>query len=246
MRAFVVAAPAETSSQVPRMHESVLDEGEAEVKTHGMSKSPVWHVWKNMRRRCSYQKHPQWSDYGGRGISVCESWNKSFAAFWKDMGPRPSSKHSIDRIDNSGNYEPGNCRWATSAQQLRNTRRNHIVMLGDKSVIMTDAAYMVGKNPKTVSERLRKGWSDKDALMTPVKPQRLFVDYEGKRMGLVDACKLAGVSRATVATRMDRGLSAIDAIKTKTLTNREACRIAITTRWNNYRKRKKNIQCAIN
>ncbi len=75
-----------------------------------------------MLARCTSKTHANYGNYGGRGISICSRWSLSYEAFYCDMGPRPSPKHSIDRIDNDGNYEPGNCRWATSGIQSRNRR----------------------------------------------------------------------------------------------------------------------------
>lgn len=79
-------------------------------------------TWKAMLTRCTNPNHMCFANYGGRGITVCERW-RTFANFYADMGPRPSVGHSIDRIDSDGNYEPGNCRWATRLEQNRNKRR---------------------------------------------------------------------------------------------------------------------------
>lgn len=84
-------------------------------------------AWQNMRARCSNPNHPQWKNYGGRGITVCGRWD-DFANFIADIGRRPASDLSIDRIDNDGNYEPGNCRWATRSQQQFNRRRKEKVI----------------------------------------------------------------------------------------------------------------------
>lgn len=91
-------------------------------KTHGKSKYPEYTVWLNIIARCYNEKSDYYHDYGGRGISLCDIWRNDFSLFYKDMGARPSSKHSIDRIDVNGNYEPNNCRWATATEQGWNKR----------------------------------------------------------------------------------------------------------------------------
>ena len=88
--------------------------------THGMSKTKVYNIWQNIKNRCTNKKSGKWHRYGGRGISMCENWFNSFDEFFKDMGHPPTTKHSIDRIDNDGNYEPTNCKWSTQKEQCNN------------------------------------------------------------------------------------------------------------------------------
>lgn len=90
---------------------------------HGMTRTAEYRAWLQLIQRCTVPQNPKYPSYGGRGIRVCDRWRNSFEAFLSDMGKRPSPDLSIDRINNDGNYEPGNCRWATRSQQARNTRR---------------------------------------------------------------------------------------------------------------------------
>lgn len=122
--------------------------------------SPEYKVWLGMKRRCydaSFKDYPNW---GGRGVRVCERWNSSFEHFLSDMGARPSKRHSIDRIDSSGNYEPTNCRWATPEVQGANTRScRSITVAGIEYKTLKDAAKAHGIGLTTLHARLASGMS---------------------------------------------------------------------------------------
>lgn len=137
--------------------------------THGMTKSPEFGAWDGMRDRCANRLDP---NYGGRGIRVCERWQSSFEAFYEDMGPRPSSHHSLDRIDVNGDYEPGNCRWATRKEQCRNTRRSVFVEYLGKRINLKDLAEAAVVPYHTFRERIIAGWSVDEALSKPSRKWR--------------------------------------------------------------------------
>lgn len=99
-----------------------------------LKRSPEYKAWCGMRQRCFNSADPGWKNYGGRGITVCDKWLKNFSAFLEDVGRRPSENHSLDRINNDGNYEPENCRWATSAEQNHNTRVKRLESFSDEQL----------------------------------------------------------------------------------------------------------------
>ena len=119
------------------------------VTTHGHSKrrSPEYNAWSNMRQRCNNPQATGYSDYGGRGITVCSRWD-SFEAFLEDMGNKPSPKHSLDRINNAGEYGPGNCRWATRLEQNRNTRSSRLDM---EKVLQIHEMFRLGKTCREIA-----------------------------------------------------------------------------------------------
>ena len=114
-----------------------------------------------MRQRCLNKNNARYKDYGGRGISVCKRWN-TFLPFFTDMGTRPRGM-TLDRMDNNGNYEPANCRWATPKQQQRNARRVEIVERNGVKGPFRDVCEALGVSHDLVRTRLRRGWSTEQA-----------------------------------------------------------------------------------
>jgi hypothetical protein len=123
-------------------------------KTHGKSKSPEYTVWNHMRQRCLDPSNPSFKNYGGRGITICAEWQNSFETFLGDMGERPTKAHTLERLDNNGGYSPDNCAWRTMKEQLRNTRRNHMLALYGKTQCTAVWAKDVGIHVGTIHSRL--------------------------------------------------------------------------------------------
>lgn len=135
--------------------------------THGMTNSAENLIWRAMKQRCSNPKAEAYPLYGGRGIKVCERWMK-FENFFSDMGPRPSSRHSIDRIDTNGGYSPENCRWATKEQQANNTRSNRFVTFNGETLTLAQWERKLGLPRDILKQRITNyGWSIEKALTTP-------------------------------------------------------------------------------
>jgi len=136
---------------------------------HGRSYTREHETWCRMKQRCNNPKNPRYSSYGGRGIRVCDRWNRAFEAFLEDMGERPPGDYSIERIDNDGNYEPSNCRWATMREQSKNTRRTRLLTFDGKTRPARDWARLVGLEKATLLHRVRSGWEIERALFAPVR-----------------------------------------------------------------------------
>lgn len=134
--------------------------------THGMSTTNEFRIWAMMLNRCNSPADKGYYNYGGRGIKVCERWHK-FENFYEDMGPRPGKEYSLDRIENDGDYEPGNVKWATDKEQCRNKRTNKLLTFNGETHCLTEWAEIVGMTPNTLQLRLFYGWSVEKALTTP-------------------------------------------------------------------------------
>lgn len=136
--------------------------------THGMSGTRVHVIWKHVVGRCTNLRNAKYPDYGGRGITICDRWRNSFSDFYSDMGECPAGC-SIDRIDNDGNYEPSNCRWATGCEQQRNKRNNVKITANSETLTAPEWSERTNIKAATILARIRAGWSPERAVGTPTK-----------------------------------------------------------------------------
>lgn len=136
---------------------------------HGMSNTSTYNTWFHMINRCYNPADSTFANYGGRGITVCQKWRNDFMAFYKDVGERPSKKHSIDRIDTNGDYNPTNVRWATQKEQCNNKRNNINITINGQMHTAIQWASLVGIEPNTLYARLRRGWPPEKAILAPIR-----------------------------------------------------------------------------
>ena len=140
---------------------------------HGLNKTPEHRAWVSMRQRCNNQSKKEYPHYGGRGIKVCLRWSY-FLNFLADVGNRPSSGHSIDRIDVNGNYEPCNVRWATKQEQIENTRVARFIEHCNSRMTVSSWERRQGFSRGTITRRLKSGWTVAQAIETrPVIGQKI-------------------------------------------------------------------------
>jgi hypothetical protein len=143
------------------------------IRTHNCTQHPMYSRWLSMRDRCLNPKSPRYNRYGGRGITICERWlgREGFSNYLKDVGLPPTDGHSLDRINNDGNYEPRNVRWATRTEQAMNKSSNRVLILNGVSKPLTQWARERGLKPACVNSRLLLGWSVEKAITTPSDPK---------------------------------------------------------------------------
>lgn len=125
----------------------------------------LYYCWQDMKKRCLWKKCPSYPNYGGRGIAVCNQWKHSFSQFIEDMGI-PQKGLTLERIDNNGDYEPKNCRWATHLEQHRNTRANHLITFNGETRCVSEWEEHLGLSVGCLWHRFQRGWSLDKALTT--------------------------------------------------------------------------------
>lgn len=146
-----------------------LSEGQP-CPTCGTKYKGAYMVWIGIKSRCLNPKAPNYENYGGRGIGICDRWKNSYENFIADVGERPSMKHTLDRVDNDGDYEPGNVRWATRREQLSNTRRSVLVTWNGETKTVAEWADQMGITRQSLYRRV-KLWSLEDAMTRPPQGQ---------------------------------------------------------------------------
>lgn len=151
-------------------------------RTHGMSHVPEYGIWMKMVLRCEPERAQREPHYAGRGITVTDRWTGAdgFLNFLADMGPRPSPRHSLDRIDNDGHYEPGNCRWATRAEQARNKRNSVTIQFRGETLCLGDWADRIGICSASLSRRIRQ-WGLERAL---TQPPQIHASVDRKKLAV--------------------------------------------------------------
>ncbi|MFM9656805.1 hypothetical protein [Streptomyces scabiei] len=138
-----------------------------------MAGHPLYTVWRSMISRCHRPGHKAFARYGGRGIAVCPQWRHSFEAFHRDVIKGYEQGLQLDRIDNDGNYEPGNVRWVTRSENGRNTRHNRMIEFGGQSRCITEWAETLGLSVSALNSRIRSGWSVDRTLTEGADPARV-------------------------------------------------------------------------
>lgn len=188
------------------------------ITTHGRSKTNLHQVWANFKDRCLNPNSKMWPLYGGRGIAVCDEWRDSYEAFEEWALANGYKKGlSLDRIDNDGNYEPSNCRWATSKQQCRNRSTNYILTVNGESHCISEWAEIVGTSPLTIHTRKRRGWTDEEAVYGRERvinretyrnrATNRLLTYKGETHCAVEWAEILGINVNTIRGRLHRGWS---------------------------------------
>ncbi len=188
----------------------------ARSTTHGGCQYPEYNVWACMLDRCQRKTNTYYKNYGGRGIVVCNRWQK-FDHFLADMGSRPSAAHTLERMDNDKGYSPKNCCWATRQEQGLNTRRTRWVVLGAKRLPAKLAAQLLGIPYKLFHRRLSWGWPVERAALAVDPRARWLRLPNGKRVRLSNAAREAGLRASTVHGRLSRGQSVKQALNMETV-----------------------------
>jgi hypothetical protein len=191
---------------------------EDKLKTHGMTGTPLYYVWRGIINRCTNPKVKSYSDYGGRGITVCDRW-RDFQNFYDDMQESyerhksANTTTTIDRIDNDGNYEPSNCRWATRLEQASNTTQVRMVTLGGETHAVAEWCRRLNLQDSVVYRRIKAGMSIEDAL-TKSRYKAHLISLNGMTLNVAQWTAKMGFKDTTIFDRLKYGWTEYEAVMT--------------------------------
>lgn len=179
---------------------------------HGLCETDEFWILEGMKSRCYNPENKRYSRYGGRGITICQRWLDSPLNFLIDLGPRPSKQHSIERNDRNGNYEPGNCRWATLEEQANNRSNNHEITIGGVTKNITKWSADTGVCRTVILRRLKRGLAGEDLIK---KTEKRLITANGITDTASGWSRRTGISTSTITARIrNYGWSDEDAVNT--------------------------------
>lgn len=190
------------------------------ITTHNMSHSPEYAVWGRMVQRCVNPKNKRFKHYGGRGIKVCKEWRDSFLAFYEHVGQRPYKKASIDRINNEGDYCPGNVRWTDIVTQNNNNRRNYYITIKGITRTIAQWAKTIGIKEGTLWHRINVlRWPPEKAIFKKVNHKKFkLITVNGVTKTVTQWSKISGIYPHMITRRLRRGWTPENAVFSKPVT----------------------------
>lgn len=172
-----------------------------------MSRSPEHRIWLGIKTRCLNPRHKSFKAYGAKGILICPLWQTSFLAFYREIGPRPSLTHSVDRIDNLRGYEPGNVRWATPFQQAQNSSLARPIMYQGRTMTAAEWARELGIGYQTIIARLNRHLAPEQVLSTKLLyPPAQRLEHGGLSLTILEWAQRIGVSKSILKKRLAAGI----------------------------------------
>jgi hypothetical protein len=188
---------------------------------HGLSRTPEYCAWNSMIQRCNNKENKLYPHYGARGIKICVEWENSFLTFYSDMGKRTSKIHTLERIDNNGNYTPKNCRWATNSEQNKNRRDTNFITAFGKTMCLHDWSELTGVHESTIRDGIFNGKLSPEEVLTKkyIKKGGVKIKkWDAGSYGLLtmkEMVELSGLSRGTIFQRIQyRGWTPKESVET--------------------------------
>lgn len=192
-----------------------VDHASSMNASHGMTGTKIYKAWKGIKKRCFNQSEKAYKNYGGRGITLCDEWVDDFPAFYAYIGDPPTDRHTVGRIDNEGDYRPGNVRWETYAEQNSNKRNNKVYEYKGSSYHLDELVAMSGVSWSTMASRLiTLGWPVDKAVETPAggNEKDPMVEYQGIEWTIGALSKHLNIDYYLLRRRIISGMTVEDAI----------------------------------